>query len=178
MMARLCLVALAVMLPSVSAWAACEKLPAPVTQYLQSDPQWRLVGMQDLVSSDQILWREARGNLCPGFATVNLEDGKQPAYALALLNRAPVSSRQKIVVLRAQASGYSSTTLVSPRNILFTRTPAVSVVWRSGPGIYREFYSGKPTRLAHDAIMVEQLEATATAHYLANGKFQNILTSD
>ena len=178
MIARLCLVALAVMLPSVPAWAACETLPAPVSQYLKSDPQWRLVGMDDLVSGDQALWRKVRGDLCPGFAAVNLDAGKQLAYALTLLNRAPVSSRQKVVVLRALASGYSPTTLVPPYNALFTRTPTVSVVWRSGPGIYRDVYSRKPTRLTHDAIMVENLEATATAYYLANGKFQSILTSD
>jgi phage terminase large subunit len=54
----------------------------------------------------------------------------------------------------------------------------IHVIWRVPPDIYRDFYSGRKTRVRHDAIAFEQIEANVTIYYLAGRKFRSILVED
>lgn len=170
MKARLCLVAL--VLQATSAWAACEKLPAPVTQYLQANPQWRLVDMKDLDAEDQGLWRKHRGDLCPGFATANLDASRRPSYALALRSKTPGDAANKAIVLQAEAAGHSAKPLAPADN------GRARVIWRAGPDVFKDFYSGAQTRVAHDVFIYERIGSNSRVYYLSNGNFRNILVSD
>ena len=160
-----------------SANAACENVPQEVQEYLRSEPGWAFVDVKDLVDDDKNLWEQAHSGQCPGVAIVDL-DGKGQSYALALLR---VSGRQvveKLVVVRRQSGQLKGRILVPPANVKHTDVAAPFVVWRAGPDTYRDLKTGRQVKLAHDGIVYEKMEATATVHYLSKGRFSSILTSE
>ncbi len=102
-------------------------------------------------------------------AVVDLDGSGKLSYALALLRHEHGIAFEKLVIVMAGKSH----TLEAAYKI---GNPAV--VWRGLPGVYVEFYSRHKTRISHDTVIYEHLEATASAYYLSHGKFRSILTSD
>lgn len=149
--------------------ADCSALPSPVQTYLKLNPQWSLVEMRNLEEDDQKLWQKLRSDQCPGMAVVDLDGSGKLSYALALLRHEHGIAFEKLVIVMAGKSHK----LEAAYKI---GNPAV--VWRGLPGVYVEFYSRHKTRISHDTVIYEHLEATASAYYLSHGKFRSILTSD
>src|ERR1700680_1602073 len=118
--------------------AECAAIPAEVEQYLRSQPGWAVVDMKDLVKDDQALWERNHSGLCPGIAAVDLDGTGTNAYAVALLNSANGQETERAVVLRRQAGRVTQEPLVSPTNVRFANVASPLVVWRAGPGTYRD----------------------------------------
>lgn len=174
---RTTLIALMLLITNcTSAFAQCRTLPEVVQQYLRSEPGWSVVDSSDLVPADNVLWERYHAGLCPGMAVVDLDGAGQPSYGLALLNRE--SGQEKLVILRHQPSGFSADLVVPPTSVSSANIISPRVVWRVGAGNFRDRENGQITRVSHDAVVYEKLEATATAYYLEDGRYRSILTSN
>lgn len=161
-----------------SANAACDSVPQEVREYLRSAPGWAFVDVKDLVSDDKSLWDQSHDGQCPGIAIVDLDGKGQQSYALALLKTGSGQAVEKLLVIRRQSTRLVRRILVPPTSVMYTNVAAPFVVWKAGPGIYRDQKSGHHAKLAHDGIVYEKLEATATVYYLSRGRFTSILTSE
>jgi hypothetical protein len=160
------------------AMAQCDRVPQIVQAYLKSDPGWKLVDTNDLVADDQRLWAQYHKNLCPGFASVDLDGSGTPYYALALLHRDGGKVQEKLTVMHLRDGAVVKDDLVPVSNISFTSVPALSVVWKAPGGVYRDSSSNRKVTIKHDAIVYERMEATARAYYLLNGHFEFVQTSN
>jgi hypothetical protein len=54
----------------------------------------------------------------------------------------------------------------------------VSVVNVFPPGKYKDFYTGRATRIRADSAAIEAIEATITLFYMEGGRWKSLLISD
>ena len=117
------------------------------------------------------LWRSHHAEACPGIATVKLGPRRELSYALALLNHRDDQIDERLLVIKSR-SGQAAELVAA------TRVVSPYVVWRAQPGVLHDRISGKVIHIHRDAIIYEKMEASATAYYVANGKFHSVVTSN
>lgn len=150
----------------------CGQRPEVVKSYLQSHPNWSVVTLDDLQSDDQKLWKENRNGLCPGLATVQLDQTNSPSYAVALLRHDSSGTQEKLILLSGADKKNGERTLVDAVSI---SNP--SVVYRVGPGRSYDAEKRKYIRLKYDSIVFEKLESTSTSFYFVGGKLLTLVGS-
>jgi hypothetical protein len=72
-------------------------------------------------------------------------------------------------------SGQSFTVTVLAKPI---KVPYFSVVNVFPPGKYKDFYTGRATRIRADSAAIEAIEATITLFYMEGGRWKSLLISD
>jgi hypothetical protein len=150
---------------------ACKAPPGQVAGLIE--PGWQLLRLDDLGPDDQQLWATYRPHTCPGYAVARMGAGSEPSYAVALIQKGPAGTREKVVLLVPQGTRSVTHVLAKP---LFVGNPAV--VWRAGPGRYHAWDGGPSIGVPHDAVVVETLEASAELHYLVGDRLKSIVTSN
>jgi hypothetical protein len=151
---------------------ACRPLPSPVRAYLLSQPGWKILGVDDLVKSDQNLWNQYHSRQCPGLATVDLRGNGMRTYAMALLHREGERATERLIALTPDREPAAYTLVESQR------VTVLSVVWRAGPGESFNIQAHKNLSLKNDSIVFEEMESNSRTFYLSNGKFRSFLSAD
>jgi len=146
----------------------CAHPPAAVQGMLKDG--WRLLTLVDLEPDDRALWAATHAPACPGFAVARMDGGGAPAYAVALL-RARGGRVEETVRLRLPGFAVD-------RVLMAPAIDSRIVVWRAGPGPTRAWDGGPTVRVAHDSVIVELMEASATQYFLSRGRLRSIQTSD
>jgi hypothetical protein len=170
--------ALLILLSASPALAQCENLPADAQNYLKAHPGWRVPEVKDIDDpDDQKAWMNKRPALCPGLAVVDVDGSHRMSYALALLGNRGGKTHEQVVLLWHDGKPQPAQTLVDP----FPVGPHVGphmVIWRLEPGVYEAWDTHKKTRIAHDSVGFEALEASVRLYYFSKGKFHILTTSD
>jgi hypothetical protein len=159
--------AVAALLPATPSFAQCE-ISAKIQQYLAANPAWTLVQLSTLVPDDQALWPKMRGGQCPGIVTVNFT-GKGSSQAITLVKIVRGKWHQRVVLLE----GRSPRILAPDDEVGFP-----NVIWKTGPGRYVDFNTGKTTRIHHDGVVLVALEAGAVVLYDQNGTTSGVQIDD
>jgi len=131
---------------------------------------WRLLTRADLETYDKTLWISSHGAACPGFAVARMGGGA-PAYAIALFRQRGGRLEETV---RLRLPGAMNNRVLLP----VTPVPYPLVVWRLGPGPTQAWDGGPTIRVAHDSIIIEQMEASSTQVFLSRGRLRIIRTSD
>lgn len=143
-----------------------------VLSYLKSDPAWSIVDLSDLSSDDQQLWAQHHHDLCPGLAVGRLDSGAHTWYALALLNKNHGKLYEKVVLLVEHKLGTKIQILSASRNIT-----SPFVIWRTGPGVFLDYRTGKMITIKHDSFVYEKMESTAVQYYLRDGRVRELIAT-
>ncbi|MFZ0308674.1 MAG: hypothetical protein WCC89_04140 [Candidatus Sulfotelmatobacter sp.] len=158
-------------IPALATQTECA-LPMPVQDALREEWRgWRLLKLADLRIDDQTLWREhpLNGKHCPGINEGKF-DGLHTSFVFTMV-REPGEQ----VVMVAIPSGQSFTVTVLAKPI---KVPYFSVVNVFPPGKYKDFYTGRATRIRADSAAIEAIEATITLFYMEGGRWKSLLISD
>jgi hypothetical protein len=150
----------------------CANVPPAAANYLNAHHGWRILRTSDLVRDDQQLWRQYHRGICPGLAEVDFDGSGNKFVALALVRQARGKQWERIVVVRQSPNGLESHTIIPVFESSYV------VVWQRPPEIVAQWDSGQRTRILHESLVVEQMEASSRSYYLKDGRFRFVQTSD
>jgi hypothetical protein len=105
-------------------------------------------------------------------AQVDFDGSGRAFQALALLSHSNGRTTEKVVAIRHTERGLKEYTLCAPWS------GATVVIWRTGPGIAKEWDSTKAVHIPHDSLVVEAMEAATQQYYFSRGRFRHVQTSD
>lgn len=142
-----------------------------VANYLKANPGWSIVKLSDLSEDDKNLWKLNHQGLCPGLASAKL-DSKHTWYALALISEAKGKIYEKLVSLKVNRPTVTSYLLSSPQIVV-----EPFVVWRTRPGTYLDYHTGKKIMIRHDSFVYEKIESASVQFYLHDGRIQKLIAS-
>jgi hypothetical protein len=133
--------------------------------------------VSNLVEDDQQIWLNNVDALaCPGIAIGHFMHATENAYAVALI-KAGAAQRgldELVVVASKQGEAITIEILESSREV-----PIAAIVRRAGPGVYKDWQDPEKKRSTNlDVVVLERLEASATAFIFDNGKFREITFSN
>lgn len=164
---------------SALADSTCNKLSQDLAMVLQTEPQWRIVDVNDLVDDDQILWEKYHSGLCPGMVSVNLTGNGPRSYALALIkNDKEHRISEKLIIATLINDQIVKHTLVPSTNIMYTDVASPFVVWKISSGSYHDLKTGLQIKVPHEGFVFEKMEATATLYFYLNNRYRSILLSE
>lgn len=143
-----------------------------VLNYLRSNPDWSIVDVADLLPDDRELWTQYHPDLCPGIAVAKLDSSSRNWYAVALLKKNGGKLYEKVVLIVNDKHG----TII---NVLSTSQQVTSplVLWRTGPGTFFDYRSGKQVTIRHDSLVYEKLESVANQYYLRDGHVHELVAT-
>ncbi|ESQ87690.1 hypothetical protein ABAC460_18630 [Asticcacaulis sp. AC460] len=148
------------------AMADCTVDDPKVKAYLSTLPGWHVITNADLYADDAALWKEHRGNACPGLARVDLQGEGRTSYGLVILSK----DRMRMVVLVDAKSGFTE-------HILFDGPLDHMVVHTEAPGPAYEFETREKIQIPNQSLVFEKLEVGAVLYYWRNGKLEEIIVS-
>jgi hypothetical protein len=151
-----------------SALADCVPTSPTVKIYLATLPGWHIVTETDLRTDDQALWRQHHSGACPGLAKADLKGDGGASYGLVL--RSGERIRKVILV--------SDNRVLREHLVIKHRTGAIPVVHVAEPGPAYEFETRKRHDIAHQSLVFETMEASATQYYWHDGKLKDVLITD
>jgi hypothetical protein len=134
-------------------------------------PGARVVTLADLDEYDRKLFRKDHGTRCPGLVRVNFYGEGKPTWALALIAGEGPNSKADLVVARQVGRGWE----ISP---LETTKGSVPVVWRQGPGEYRDIYGERTIRATHPVIVLCGYGSWAILYAWTGKQVEKIWISD
>lgn len=174
---RLVLIQLFVFFMSAAhAESACNYLSEDLDKILQTEPQWRILDIQDLNEDDQQLWRQHHKDQCPGMVAVNLTGNGSIYYALALIqHEAENRLNEKLIVATTHKNKVSKHTLSPSSNIAFTNAASPFVVRKVLPGRFHDLKTDREISIRHEAIIYEKIEATATLFFYKKNRLRSAL---
>lgn len=100
---------------------------------------------------------------------VKLSGPKDRAFAIAVINTSNERMRERLVLIRNDRQ---------PEILTDIEGDAPSVVWKTGPGVAREFETGKQVRIPNESFVFEKMEASATQYFVRSGKIETLLISN
>jgi hypothetical protein len=153
--------------------ANCSMPTKDIESYLKANGDWKLVTVEDLIPENKLLWERYHKEVCPGVAAANLDASGVSSYAIALIRRLGSSNVEKLVLLRHQSGHLQELLLNQPMPV-----PIPLVVWRTGPGKFHDYGTGKTVKLGHDSIIYEQMESSGLQYYLSGGKIRSLVASE
>lgn len=137
-------------------------------------PDWRLLKVSDLFDADQKLWKEARGEACPGFTEGMFKSTSKKSYFCLVVPKAqPAKSNSFVVKLlfveANERGGVVASEIQSDGPI-----PNSPVIWRMPPGELEDIESGKKVKSQHDFLILEYMESSSQAFYWDGVQFVSI----
>jgi hypothetical protein len=173
-MTRNLLVTVVVCFAAIPAFATPTEcvLPRPVQAALGDNwTKWRLLQLADLRGDDQTLWREhpLNGKRCPGMNQGKF-DGFRAGFLFTLVRN---SEEQVVMVATPNGGSFTVTVLAKPMKV-----PYFSVVNVFPPGKYKDFYTGRASKIRADSAAIEAIEANITLFYFAGGRWKSLSLSD
>jgi len=109
-------------------------------------PGTSLVGLADLSEYDRALFKKDHGSRCPGLVRVDFYGDGNPTWALVLVRGNDSKLNAELVVAHKTAYVWHIRSLET--------ADEVSVVWRLGPGVYRDVYGDKTIRARRPVIVL------------------------
>jgi hypothetical protein len=127
--------------------------------------------LAELSEYDRKLFRKDHGTQCPGLVRVDFYGEGKPTWAFVLIARVNSKRRAELVVAHQVGNRWEATSLD-------TAEDAVPVVWRQGPGDYRDFYGEKTIRATHPVIVFAEYEGWAILYAWTNKEVKKIWIND
>jgi len=151
----------------------CAVVPPAVSAAVSREPGWTLLRLKDLEAGDRAIWHAHKPKACPGFAAARLGVGSGLAFAIALI-RTTAHRREEEVILLIPKGRHIQ------RRFLYRPYPVgnAEVVWRYPPGPTRAWDGGPTIKVAHDSIIVEEIESRTVQFYFVRGRMRSVVTSD
>ena len=127
--------------------------------------------LADLSEYGRKLFRKDHGTQCPGLVSVDFYGDGKPTWALVLIAREGSKSRAELVVAHPVGKRWEVSSLD-------TAEDAVPVVWRQGPGNYRDVYGEKTIRAAYPVIVFAEYEGWAILYDWTGKEAKKIWIND
>jgi hypothetical protein len=148
-------------------------LPAAITAAIpRTLSGLRLLQVSDLVKEDQELWRQKKGEQCPGLAEGHFTRSDSTEFAFALIDSR--AHREAVVVARSSGGGGYAITVVSQPSVA-TNFLVIHVL---PPGTYREVESRRRVKTEFDSIAYELIDAGMDMIYFRNNGFHTLALSE
>lgn len=150
-------------------------LPAGAKQaVLEAMRDWKLVTLADLGGDEQRIWKEQRGDQCPGAVAGHFNNQHGASFAVTLVRKRENSIYQTLVLLSKNNHGsYHMLTLDRPQ-----RTARVSVVAKLPPGKYSSWDQATNIEAKFEVISYQVIEAGAVAFYWTGHEYKKLHTSE
>jgi hypothetical protein len=134
-------------------------------------PGASLVNLAVLSGYDRKLFQKDHGARCPGLVRVDFYGDGKPTWALVLIKGGGSKSQAELVVARQIGGGWETRSMD-------TADAAVPVVWRQGPGEYRDVYGEKTIRATRPVIVFCGYGGWAILYSWTGNKVEKIWLSD
>jgi hypothetical protein len=135
---------------------------------------WKVVTLADLGGDERRIWKEQRGDQCPGAVAGHFDSRQVDSFAVTLVRKRENSIYQTLVLLSKNNHGsYTILTLDRPQ-----RTALVSVVAKLPPGKYSSWDQATNIEAKFEVISYEVIEAGAVAFYWTGHEYKTLNTSE
>jgi hypothetical protein len=162
-----------VVAPSFSGHEAPNASSSIREHLLREYPDWKLVGVGDLLPHHRELWAGEHAKECPGLVLGRFEPtGKWLAAALIVPSSAN-DQRAKLILIKENNRKYYFKILAD----IGQRGPT-PVLFKSPAGKYKSWDGSLTVRTRYPVISLVSYESSATVFYWAGGKFHQLQVSD
>lgn len=148
-------------------------LPAALRGALQSRfGSSRVLTAADLYEDERTLFRADHPGACPGLRTGRyFSRQERPSTAIILMGVGP-KKEVRLIVARPAMAGWTF------HEVEVMDEGSTAVVWREGPGTYKDPYADKTKKTANDVVVLTGYESWQRV-YIWNGRaFEFLQTSD
>jgi hypothetical protein len=141
----LCLVAALQVVVAAPPNDSCNLPPGLHDELSKKYPGTHLVSLADLSDYNKKLFRKDHGMRCPGLVRINFYGDGKPTWALVLISGDNPKRKAELVVARQVGDGWETRSLET--------TDGTPVVWREGPGKYRDLAGDKTVQATKPVIV-------------------------
>lgn len=149
---------------------SCDFPPGLREELSKKYPDTRLVSLADLDEHDRKLFHKDHGTRCPGLVRVNFYGDGKPTWALVLIAGENPKRKAELVVARQVEKSWEISSLDTADG-----TP---VVWREGPGKYRDVYGQKTIQATRPVIVFAGYGSWAVLYAWTGKETEKVQISD
>jgi hypothetical protein len=158
------------------AFSKCETqhISPRIREYLLKEfPDWKVVGVNDLLAYHKELWVAEHGAECPGVAFGRYEPTGRWRTAMLIIPKSSTDLRAKLLLIGETGGRYNHKILAD----ISQRGPT-PVLFKAPPGKYRSWNGSRTVRTRYPVMSLVFYESSATVFFWANGKFRELQVSD
>ncbi len=157
---------------AASANDRCDLPPGLREDISKKYPGTGIVSLVDLSEYNRKLFQKDHGTRCPGLVRVDFYGDGKPTWALVLIVGEGSKRKAELVVGHKVAEGWEISSLDT------ADAAPVPVVWRQGPGKYRDVYEQETIRATSPVIVLCGYGSWAILYAWTGNKVTKIWLSD